>query len=250
MKLLFQLAFTFLIGNTAFADCAGTGISFWPTGNTIKQNSIIMVDGYAASRDIVEKLNKDYPIYLKANGHKVKLEVIEILEGEFYLKQAILRPTEKLIAGKEYELYIEGLPEYLQNLGKWNTKTKKRDPIKWLVTEGTDVTSPIFSDFPNEKEKFLEYYGCGPASYVIYDFKCEDDSEYLIRAEVTNQETKKTTAYYLTAREGQIYIGHSMCSGAFKLTNGQEYIIQFDLMDASGNKSANSPKKMMFKAPE
>lgn len=249
MSKIVYLALLFLVSQNVFADCDGNGIDFWPIGKTIKQNSIIMIDGYAESQHVIIGLNKQHPVYLKSKSHKVPLTVIEVLSGEFWITQAILRPNQELKVGEEYQLIIDSLPEYEKPVRKWNPSSKEYEQVRWTVVEGIDLQKPQFSSIPIESKKMLEYYGCGPASYVVFGHKVNDDSEYLIKTEVTNLATNKKTSYYLTTSENEIYVGHGMCSGAFKLVNGQEYEVKFEIIDASGNFGENSKVKLKFTAP-
>ena len=131
---------------------------------------------------------------------------------------------------------------------RWNPSSKEYEKVKWTVEEGKDIQKPVFANKPIESKKVLEYYGCGPEIWVVFNHQVKDNSEYLIKAEVTNLATNKKTSYYLTTNENEIYIGHGMCSGAFKLINGQDYTVKFQILDASGNLS-NSTAKIKFTAP-
>jgi len=244
------LILTFIIWTVkAFADCDGVGIYFWPSGQTIKQNSIIVIDGYAESQNVIIGLNKKYPIYLKTGDKKVKLTVKEILVGEFYLTQAVLTVDETLEVGKNYEIFIDSLPEYERPLQKWNNKTRKYEHAIWTVIEGIDTIQPIWNVKPVETEKTLIHYGCGPEKYVHFKFKIDDESEFLIKATVTNRTTKKITSYYLETDGSSLLIGHGMCSGAFLFEEGNEYDILFNIMDASGNLTLWTDKKIIFTKP-
>jgi hypothetical protein len=248
MKQIIYLIVFLIFSQNVLADCAGTGISFWPTGNEIKQNSIIMIDGYAESQHIINGLNKKHAIYLKSGKHRVQLNVLEIHKGQYWTTQAILKPSETLNSGQEYELFIDSLPEYETPLRKWNTATEKYEKVKWKVVNGKDIVEPSFISVPKESSKVLEYYGCGPENYVVFKHKVNDESEYLIKTEVTNLTTNTKSAYYLVSNNDEVYIGHGMCSGAFKLINGQEYEVVFEIIDASGNRSLTTTNKTTFKA--
>ncbi|NLE05785.1 MAG: hypothetical protein GX638_13435 [Crenarchaeota archaeon] len=242
------LIFT-LLTVKAFADCIVTGIYFWPSGETIKQNSIIVIEGYAESQNIIFDLNKKYPIYLQSGGKKVNLTIKEILLGEYDLTQAILTVDEKLEVGKIYEIFIDSLPDYESSLRKWNTKTKKYETAKWTVIKGIDTIGPTWKKKPVETKKTLAYYGCGPATFVHFNFKIDDKSEFLIKTTVTSLKTKKKSTYYLEPEDSTIQIGHGMCSGAFLFKDGDEYEVSFDIMDASGNLTAWTEKKILFTKP-
>jgi len=234
---------------TAFADCAGSGIYFWPQTPTIKQNSIIVIECYAQSQKIISELNSTYPIYLKSGDNKIKLNVSEICVGQFYLTQAILVPEEKLQAGLDYELCIDNL-EGKETFTKWNSTTKKHEAIKWQVEEGTDTEKPTWTKKPDLQKKTYVPFGCGPAVNVHFNFAVYDESPFLLRATVTNVETSTKSTYYLNLNKGtEVLIGHNMCSGAFKFDEGKQYEISFDIVDYSGNTTAWAYNNILFTAP-
>ena len=242
------LAFIILTVNT-FADCAGSGIYFWPSGKTLKQNSIIVVDGYAESQKVITGLNKKYPIYLKSGDKKVKLTVKEILVGEFYLTQAVLTINKKLEVGKDYELFIDNLADYEKPFRRWNADKREYEKVKWKVIEGIDTDKAIWKITPKETKKTLVYYGCGPATFIFFSFKIEDKSDYLIKAIVNNKKNNKTTSYFLEPTDSTLKIGHGMCSGAFTFKEGDDYVVSFEIMDASGNLTAWTEDKIVFTKP-
>lgn len=249
MKKIVQIFIILLFSQRALADCAGDGIYYWPQNQTLFQNSIIMIEGYGLSQDIIKDFNKKYPVYLGTKGHKVKLEVVETLVGGFHLTQAILKPTENLLAGNDYYIIIENLPHKESEMQRWNPQSKAYELVKWSVIEGTDTTPPKFIKNPVEISKNVEYFGCGPDRHVTFGFEVEEKSEFLIKAIVTDIESKATRTYYLNTKDAKVLIGHGMCSGAFDLKEDHGYEIQFGLMDASYNTSSTLTDKIKFKAP-
>ena len=111
----------------AYADCSDSGLWVFPSGQTIKQNPIFVLDGYDRSQEVVLGINKRHYLYLKSGTKKIKLLVLEICVGDFYLTQAILKPETELEVGLEYTMSIEsigGSPEYESiskdiHFGKW-----------------------------------------------------------------------------------------------------------------------------------
>lgn len=69
---------------SANADCAGSGLSIFPSGSTIKQNSIFVLEGYAQSQKVILGLNKAYPVYLKSGNQKINLIITEINKSLVY----------------------------------------------------------------------------------------------------------------------------------------------------------------------
>jgi hypothetical protein len=246
---LFLALFTFLT-TSVLADCAGSAISFWPSGQTLKQNPVIVINGYAESQTIINGLNKEYAIYLKSGKEKIKLNVKEILTGEFFVTQAVLTPEKNLTEGKDYQLFIDGLPEYEGSLRKWNEETQQHDLVKWTVVKGTDVIKPLWKERPKEFKKTMALYGCGTEKYVHFGFRVSDESTCLIRTTVKSIKTQKKTTYLLEPDDNVvILVGHGMCSGAFVFKDGDIYEVSFDVMDASGNLTVWDEKKIQFTSP-
>lgn len=251
MKNYFGILFFLMATMNAKADCSSSAIYFWPETNSIKQNSMIIITGYGTSQKIITKLNRSYPVYLKSGEKKIKLLVQEIAVGQFALTQAILKPEKTLEAGLEYTLYVDDLSENGVEISKWNSETKEFEPVKWKVDEGIDTEIPKWVSTPVETEKSYVPFGCGPAIYVHFSFKVSDTTEnLLLKTTVTDLKTKIATTYYLKAQDNKsIKIGHGMCSGEFDFSEGENYEVTFDLVDASGNTAKWIDKKIKFTKP-
>jgi len=233
MKKLLILVFVSFFSFSLFADCGFGGIGVFPIGNEISKNSIIMIEGYAMSQKTIKNLQEGNQAYLKSGNHIVELKMIDIFIGEYRLTQAILKPEEELIVGKEYRLEIDSLSrfDHIYKRGAYNK------PVSWKVKDEIDNEKPFWRS--EMRPKFLNTsrieYGCGPAVYAHFQVKINDTSETLVKTEVMDLKTEKSTIYYLTSKDGKLDIGHGMCSGAFSLRKKGKYKVRFDLMDASGN---------------
>jgi hypothetical protein len=248
MKTILIIFIAIISSTNIHAECASNSLSAFPSGKTIRQNSIIVVDGYGASQNVVKGLNKKYPVYLVNGKHKIKLTVKEILIGQFSLTQAVLIPENNLTVGLDYTLVIEKLPEY-ESLDRWNSELKKNEPIVYTVVQGLDTIKPIFSLTPKEIKKSLIYYGCGPSIHVVFNCNVIDSSEFLVKATVKNLKSGKETSYYVEPDKGVLNIGHGMCSGAFNFNDGDNYEIEFSIMDASGNLTTWTGDRIKFSKP-
>jgi hypothetical protein len=234
--LLFTTALSFAF--SAMADCAGEGLSVFPTGGKIMKNTLFLLEGYADSRSVIEGLNGKYPIYLESGGKKIRLVVKETHYGEFWVEQALLVPETEPEAGLTYTLVIDNLPEY-QHLGDYDYKTEKDIPYSYTILDAKDTEMPVVSAAPKETGKSYATYGCGPAMYVNFDVPATDASPILVRTTVKNLLSGKETTYYLLAADKTIAIGHHMCSGPFIFNHdaGDNYEVAFSFMDGSGNTS-------------
>jgi len=233
MKKLLLLVMASFFSFSLFGKCGNSGIWVFPNGDEIAKNSIIMIEGYARSQETIKSFKKRNKAYLKSEDHIVKLKVENIFIGEYGLTQAILRPEEELIVGKKYTLKIDsiGLINPMHKIGAYGK------PVSWKVQDVFDNEKPFWSSGmrPKLTSKTYEEYGCGPAVYAHFQVKINDASETLVKTEVMDLKTNKSTIYYLSSQEGKINIGHGMCSGAFALRKNGKYKVRFDLMDASGN---------------
>ena len=249
MKQLFILIGLFFCTATAYADCAGTGLWIFPSGQTIKQNSIFILDGYAESQNIILGLNKKYNIYLKSGNKKIKLLVTEICVGQFYLTQSVLKPERQLEAGLEYTMYIDNLPEY-ESFTKYNKITHAYEPVTYKVVAESDNEKPQLTTSPKELKKTLVHYGCGPSIHVVFSNPATDNSEIIVKTTVKDIKTGKETTYYIKPDGDKIKVGHGMCSGAFDFDdNSNNFEVEFSFMDASGNFSSWKGERINFTKP-
>jgi len=245
--------FVFLIGflfytYSLYAECRENGLSAFPEERLIKQNSIFMLEGYAQSQKIISGLNTTHQIYLQSGNKKINLLVRKIYKGQFYLTQAILFPEIPLESGIEYTMHIDSLPAY-ERLNRYNSETKHSETITYKVLSYADTIKPILISQPKEQLKRLVHYGCGPSIYVDFDFPVRDSSEVLIKTTVKNIQTGKETTYCIIPYSSKISVGHSMCSGAFTFDQGVNYEVEFSFMDASGNTTAWTGKRIAFTKP-
>jgi hypothetical protein len=171
-----------LISFKSIADCANSGFDFWPEGN-LNPNSLIIINGYGESQEVIRLLNDKYPIYLKAGKNKVQLEIKEILVGGFNIIQAVLKPEKELIVGQEYHIYIDNLPKNIKSTIEWENKLqgiKGTEIYSWAINPGNDIEKPIWIKKPTLIKKTLVKYGCGPATFVHFNFAVMDKSVTLI----------------------------------------------------------------------
>jgi hypothetical protein len=248
MRQLITIIIGLFCTTSSYADCAGTGLSVFPSGLTIKQNSIFVLDGYAESQNVILGLNKKHNIYLKSGNKRIKLLVIEICVGEFYLTQAVLKPETELEAGLEYTMYIDNLPQY-ESFNKYNRTTHKYEPVTYKVVSEKDLEKPQLLTKPKELKKTLVQYGCGPSIHVIFSNPAKDNSDLIIKTTVKNLKTGKETTYYIEPNGDKIKVGHSMCSGAFDYDASINYEVEFSFMDASGNLTKWTGERIKFTKP-
>ncbi len=249
MKKALQILILLLTTVDGFSKCSSDGLYFWPAGQTINENSIFVIDGYATSQTIISGLGTSYKVYLKSAGQIVNLKVQETLVGQFNLTQAILRPENNLTVGVTYELVIESLTAYDNEAYRYNSSTRQIEKIKWTVTAGQDTVAPAWTTSPKFKNDSYQMYGCGPAVNAFFTFSATDNSEILIKTIVKNISTGLETTYYLKPDSNSITVGHGMCSGAFTFYNSDDFEVEFSLFDASGNITNWTGNRIKFKRP-
>ena len=253
MAKIFLVIITCFLTLRVNAECGAPALWAYPAEKQIKQNSWIVLEEYNfRPTNILDSLNTRYPVYLQSRGHRVRLLVIEVCNGMFNLKQAVLMPEETLVAGETYTLQIDRLSGEDKDLPfKMNYQTWEREPYSWLVTPGADTQAPDWLKKPALKSKATHWYGCGPAVNAIFDLKVtEAQSQVLVKTEWVDLETNTIGVYYLsTESDGLLYVGHDMCSGAFVYTPKHTYKVRFSLMDFSGNKNEIWTDWVSFDSP-
>lgn len=233
---------------TASAECTMAGLWVFPGGQTIKQNSVFILNGYAESQKIISGLTKKYPIYLKSRNKKIKLIVTEVHYGQFHLTQAVLKPETELEAGLSYTMHIDSLPKY-ERFNKYNKITQKYEPVTYTVISGKDVEKPQLLQKPKVLKKTLVFYGCGPSIHVVFSSPAKDASELIVKTTVKNIKSGKETAYYVEPEGDKLKIGHDMCAGAFDFDDSNRYEVEFSFMDASGNITTWTGERIKFTKP-
>ena len=249
MKHIILILILLLCTVEGFSKCGPGRLYFWPTKPIVNQNSIFVIDGHGLSQRIVSELGVTYKAYLKSNKKKIKLNVQELLIGQFGQTQAVLKPQTILSPGQEYELVIENLDDLENQAYRFNDSTGKKEKITWSVSNFNDSKPPTWTSNPKFKNSRYDMYGCGPAAFANFSFSATDNSEYLIKTSLKNKSTGIETTYYLQPDNNEIAVGHGMCSGAFNFDGGDKFEVKFSLLDASGNLTTSTAEWIEFNRP-
>lgn len=249
MQKVILIFILFLITIKGFSKCASHGLYFWPSGKTVNENSVFVIEGYQMSQQIITLLGTTHRAYLQSDQQIINLKVKEVLIGQFSLTQAILIPEKNLTVGLEYELIITNLKDPSEEVSRANESTGKKEKVKWIVAAGKDTTAPVWTSTPAFENGTYQMYGCGPAVSANFTFSATDKSEFLIKTIVKNISTGKETTYYLKKEGDIIQVGHGMCSGAFTFKDGEQFEVEFSLLDASGNFTTWTGRRIKFKRP-
>ncbi len=240
MKKALLITLILTINLTANAMCDWAGINVWPTEQNIATNSIFVIEGYSQSQELIRQLNKKNKIYLTCNKERIPIKVLKMVEGQYSLTQAIIKPERELTIGKTYELHID-------SLGMFDKDEFK--VVKWTVNSIGDNEKPIWNCEPQYKGKSYSSFGCGPAKYVNFCGSFKDNSPTLIYVKVFDKKNKTSSDYFLTSNNQKISLGHGMCSGEFSFDKETNYDVQFGLMDASGNENLELTEPINFTSP-
>jgi hypothetical protein len=221
MRTLLLVLFTPL---AARAMCATSAWDVFPaSGTKVPKNSRFIVEGYGSAQPAVLSLATRKPRLVPATGAEVPLKVVEINVGEKSITQAVLEPTTSLIEGTRYRLKIE-------------TDSKREESVLAFWTVGpADVEPPRWTKAPEAQPGEITRFGCGPAIEAHVSAAIEDASELFVRAKVTRPDGSSRQYLLPAPQNGQLAIGHGMCSGAFEIGAEKEWSLELTAVDAAGN---------------
>jgi len=223
------------IAEILFGECSNEHLSFYHQSKTIKQNSFIVIEGYAWSQNIIDSLNCTFPIYLQSATEIVNLKVDKKIVGMFDVTQAILIPERALTPGQKYFIKINNLHDQTL-IQEWDDKLKDLVDVYWNVEKGFDYDIPNVKRRPYFINNSSAYYGCGPEYFSHFGINYSDVSDVLIYTELRDVKTKFYFRYFLPMLESKkIMIGHGMCGGAFRFEKNIQYEARFKIYDFCGN---------------
>lgn len=248
MKNVTLFILSLFITTIASGKCSNSGIYSLSKSPTLNKNGLIILEFYASSQSLISDLNKKYPIYLKSAKGKVRLNIIETLQGEMSVTQIILKPASELKADEIYSLQIDNLPKYERKPERYNIVSNKWEKVTFKINNSVDNDIPTLSRTPTKQKETLVLYGCGPSSWVYFNIAGQDKSELFVRTTIKNKVTRQSTTYILSLEDGVVKVGHGMCSGAFHFDNSDNFEVAFQLFDQSGNKSCLT-KAISFSKP-
>jgi hypothetical protein len=234
-----------------FAECADWHTNFFPASNTLPANGMVIFEGYGEAVAVALNLDTQYPIYLQAGKHKVRLKVKERNTG-YNTMQVVLEPTEALKEGETYKIVVEKYVPKSEHhkILQYNSQTHQNAEASWTATTSIAKASLAWLTKPTVGKKSYAELGCGPVAHVDFDFKIKANSPYFLKATLTNLATKQTSSYIFEQKEGNsVSIGHSMCSGEFAFGDGKNYEITFELVDATGKIIVQKGKPIQFTKP-
>ncbi|WP_299256388.1 hypothetical protein [uncultured Aquimarina sp.] len=245
-KIIFILFLTFGI-KSAFAECAGSGMQFFPETKEIGLHSMFIIQGYAFSQETINSF-KNRVVYLESEGGElVVLNLQEILKGQMELTQAIFCPSKELKPNTTYYLkYADQTEREINQMKQWNPEKKENERVFWKTAEEKSLASLNLNLSLEYEKTEVEYYGCGPSANAIFKIKNKLTSETWYKTEVMNLNSK--TTFYIKERNGHLYVGHGMCAGAFTFDRKGQYKVRFTPMNIDG-KSLKTTEWKTFDSP-
>ncbi|WP_162880207.1 hypothetical protein [Mariniflexile rhizosphaerae] len=247
-KIILFLLVTFGI-KSVFADCAMSGMQFFPETKEVGLNSMFIIQGYAFSQKTIKSF-ENRTIYLESeDGELIELNVQEILIGQMELTQAILCPISDLKPNITYFLkYSDQTERETKEMKQWNSDKKEYEKVYWKTTDKKSAVS-LNSNLTLEFEKTeVIHYGCGPDANAIFNIKNKSNSEIWYKTEVVDLKTENKTTFYIKEWDGQLHVGHGMCAGAFTFNAKGKYKVRFTPMSTDG-KSVKTTKWITFDSP-
>ncbi|WP_416442708.1 hypothetical protein ACH3O9_17850 [Leeuwenhoekiella sp. A16] len=249
MKKIILLLFVFFGIKSGFAECAMSGMEFFPEQKEISLNSMFIIQGYALSEKTINSFN-ERKIYLESkSGELIELNLQEILKGQMQLTQAIFCPSSELKPDTQYFLkYADQTENEEREMRRYNRETKESEKVYWKTTDKKalkTLNSTLNIEF-DKTEVIL--YGCGASANAIFNVKNKSNFEIWYKTEVIYLNTNGKKVFYIQELNGKLNVGHGMCAGAFTYDYKGKYKVRFTPMNTDG-KSLPATDWKTFESP-
>ncbi len=249
MKFTVFLIFLSLIPNSSEDEvrCAASSIYFYPEQKEIPVNSHFIAEGYLMSQEKVRKF-KHRKVFLRSTeGDSISLELLELLEGEMSLTQAVFKPQKTLDPNTEYFLEYENMTlEEEKAQVRRNYETGKSERKSWKTVSNIASLDPALT--VSFKETSVKWYGCGPAVNAIFTVENDNSEETWYKTEFLDVKTGRISHFYLTKWQDELQVGHGMCAGAFTYRKNGEYRVRFTPVNFGGH-ALPTTKWHSFRSP-
>lgn len=256
-KFILYILFSFYTF-TSFAKCSEGGYDIFPNQNSIKLNSLIIINDQGSFSSILPQITKKYKAFLISGNEKIignqKIELILVKINVGYRKyQLILKPSKKLKPNKTYKLSVEGLDEFNKNrlIKRYNYNLKKFEDVQWVAENSIDEIEPMWLSKPAFNNKKAIEYGCGPEKFVNFKLDVSDNSSNCyFNVKLRNKITGLVSEFLIVDKQRrELKIGHGMCSGEFEFINDTDYEATIELYDICGNRN-NETVTLKFTSPK
>jgi hypothetical protein len=227
--------------NSAFAECAISGLQFFPEQKEISLNPMFIIQGYGMSQNTILAFERRI-IYLESeNGELIELSLYEILIGQKQLTQAIFYTTKELKPNTVYHLkYTNQTQNETNEMRRYNSEKKEHEKIFWKTSNKTYV-EPLNSNLKIDFEKIdSELFGCGTSANAIFEVKNKEAFEIWYRTELMDVTTGEINVFYIKEWNNKLNVGNDMCSGAFVFRSKGTYKVKFTPMNIDGKSIATT----------
>lgn len=216
----------FCLPALAHAKCASRSISVWPTAEqALAPSGLLYVQGFGQDEAIIAGLKG---AFLKTGKTKIPLVAIATHSGGMRVTQTVFRASKPLAPGKTYTLWLQGKTKSWKPT-RWIDSG--RAPVKWTVAE---VPAAAWTGAPTVGKGSFRAFGCGPA---IYQDVALPVTQRTGLVEVTIAGGKAEQRYILPVPpEGDLGLGHGMCSGPFFVGGESDFEASFALIDGAGQR--------------
>jgi len=241
-KLLPLIIILFLATQQATACCARYVAEIYPSGESLSQNPVILLDYTKELSDVLT--NAEFYL-MTGEGKKIDIEIIEENTASSY-RQMLLQPSGLLDKGIKVSFKVENL-----NIDKASNANVKKDIERlietinktWTVSIEEDKVAPKYG-----KEFSGTYYdrliSSSPGVDIAFEFSYDDNVKYTftrsiyskkqVLIEVTDEKGYKCI---IPVNNGEFHIVNGSCIKHYNLEPDTQYYFEFRLMDFSGNKS-------------
>lgn len=176
--------------------------------------------------------DKKIKFLLVTENQKVNGVIKYKMKGEFRTDQFLIVPEQELKEGATYNIEIEILNQEKKKFELIPNLTFA--PFKVLKDQlGNPEAIPL--TFPEFVKTSAQMYGCGPDKISTYKAKYNKPMYVLIELRNKKTQEMKTGIEYVS--DGQINIGHGMCSGLFTFPDKAEYFVRFKYINMAGIES-------------
>ncbi len=232
MKKLILILLLLLEVDLTFGICAYEGFEYYPKTKEISLNPMFIIQGYDYSQKVILSFKNQKVYLLSENGEEVVLNLQEILKGDYYLTQAIFKPAKELKSNTKYYLKYESL---IKDSTRWNSDMRDEWENLYWQTADKKTVPPLNPNLEiTFKETEYQEYGCGDASWAIFNLKNTWKEEIWCKTELIDKETNVKTVFYISAEKDKIRVGNDMCSGAFNFVPKRKYKVRFTPMNTDG----------------
>lgn len=220
-----------LVPFAAHADCADASWSVTPAaGTTLPSNGRITLEGYGGAQKFISTMASRNP-RLVAGEIVIPLTVVETHVGEFLVTQVVLKAKGALPEGTKLRLRFDHPDDV-------HFRLPRDEAPEWTITRA-DFTPPVWSGPPVIKPGRYAEFGCGPVIEAIVAVPVTGALQ--MRARLSGPKPRE---YLLDVENGHVIVGHSMCSGPFRISG--DWTLELTALDAAGNALAAPGEPLRF----